>query len=57
MNHELGVRENILNLYKSYQSDRQQFIEIDDTLFEMEYIKCGIPQQCLSPSSFSNIYH
>ena len=39
-----GVRGKALDLFKSYLSDRQQFTEIDDTLSDMEYIKCGVPQ-------------
>ena len=39
-----GVRGNVQNSFKSYLSDRQQFTEIDDTLSDMEYIKCGVPQ-------------
>ena len=39
-----GIRGNALNLFKSYLTERQQFTEIGDTLSDMEYIKCGVPQ-------------
>ena len=39
-----GMRGNALNLFKSYLTERQQFTEIGDTLSDMEYIKCGVPQ-------------
>ena len=39
-----GIRGNALNLFKSYLTERQQFTEIVDTLSDMEYIKCGVPQ-------------
>ena len=39
-----GIRGLPLNWFKSYLHDRQQATEIDDTLSNIEYIKCGVPQ-------------
>ena len=39
-----GIRGLPLNWFKSYLNERQQFTEIEGTLSEMEYVKCGVPQ-------------
>ena len=52
VNHEIlinkleyyGIRGSPLKWFKSYLSGRQQFTEIDDTLSDIGYIKCGVPQ-------------
>ena len=52
VNHEIlinkleyyGIRGSPLKWFKSYLSGRQPFTEIDDTLSDIGYIKCGVPQ-------------
>ena len=42
--HHYGIRGTPLNWFKSYLFDRQQLKEINDTLSDIDYIKCGVPQ-------------
>ena len=52
VNHEIllkklqhyGIRGTPLKWFKSYLYDRQQLTEINDTLSDIDYIKCGVPQ-------------
>ena len=39
-----GIRGMPLNWFKSYLYQRQQSTEIEGTLSDIEYIKCGVPQ-------------
>ena len=39
-----GVRGIVLNLFKSYFSNRKQFVEISKFKSELKMIKCGVPQ-------------
>ena len=39
-----GIRGVCSNLFSSYINNRQQCTEIDDTLSDIEYTKCGVPQ-------------
>ena len=43
LNH-YGLRGSSLNWFKSYLTDRQQYTEIGNSLSDMCYIKCGVPQ-------------
>ena len=33
-----------LNWFKSYLHERQQYTEIEGTLSDIDYVKCGVPQ-------------
>ena len=52
MNHEIlleklkyyGIAGKALLWFKSYLSNRTQYTEIGDTLSEIGYVKCGVPQ-------------
>ena len=52
VNHELlinkmeyyGIRGMPLEWFRSYLNNRQQYTEIDDTLSNIDSIKCGVPQ-------------
>ena len=52
VNHEIllnklqyyGINGMALSWFKSYLSNRTQFTEVNDTLSEIDYIKCGVPQ-------------
>ena len=39
-----GIRGTILNWFKSYLSNREQFASINSTYSDKNYISCGIPQ-------------
>ena len=39
-----GIRGTILNWFKSYLSNREQFASINNTYSDKNYISCGIPQ-------------
>ena len=42
--HNYGIRGNVHNLFKSYLSNRQQYVKVNDTNSEMRLVKCGVPQ-------------
>ena len=52
VNHEIllmklehyGIRDNILNWFKSYLNDRKQYVSINGQSSELIEIKCGVPQ-------------
>ena len=49
-----GVRNNNLKWFKSYLSNRKQFISTDQGNTDMETITCGVPQgSILGPLLFS----
>ena len=39
-----GIRGNIHNLFKSYLSNRQQFVKVNDAQSNLKSINCGVPQ-------------
>ena len=39
-----GIRGTILKWFKSYLTDRLQFVTIDGTQSEIKSVKCGVPQ-------------
>ena len=39
-----GIRGNIHSLFKSYLSNRQQFVKVNDAQSNLKSINCGVPQ-------------
>ena len=39
-----GIRGNILNWFKSYLTNRKQYVYWQDTNSEIETVSCGVPQ-------------
>ena len=39
-----GIRGNVHNLFKSYLSNRQQYVKVNNTNSDMKPVKCGVPQ-------------
>ena len=60
VNHEIiikkleyyGIRGKPLNWFKSYLLDRQQATEINDTLSNIDFIRCGVPPKAVSLGHF-----
>ena len=42
--HAYGIRGNILDWFKKYLNNREQFTSINNTHSDKKYISCGIPQ-------------
>ena len=42
--HKYGIRGNIYNLFKSYLSNRQQYVKVNNANSNMRTVKCGVPQ-------------
>ena len=42
--HNYGIRGNVHNLFKSYLSNRQQYVKVNNANSEMKPVKCGVPQ-------------
>ena len=42
--HNYGIRGNIHNLFKSYLSNRQQFVKVNNAKSNLKSINCGVPQ-------------
>ena len=38
-----GIRGNVHNLFKSYLSNRQQYVKVNNTNSDMKLVKCGVP--------------
>ena len=49
-----GIRGTPLNWFKSYLYDRQQLTEINDTLSDIDYIKCGVPREVFWDPCYSS---
>ena len=48
-----GIRGNILNWFKSYLSNRKQYVHLQGTDSKTESVTCGVPQgSILGPISF-----
>ena len=39
-----GIRGNVQNLFQSYLSNRQQFVQVNKVNSNMKTVKCGVPQ-------------
>ena len=39
-----GIRGNIFNLFKSYLSERKQFVRVNNESSDMKSVVCGVPQ-------------
>ena len=39
-----GIRGNVHNLFKSYLSNRQQYVKVNNTNSDMKPVICGVPQ-------------
>ena len=39
-----GFRGNVVNLFSSYLSDRQQYVSVNNVNSSTQYIECGVPQ-------------
>ena len=39
-----GIRGNVHNLFKSYLSNRQQYVKVNHANSDMKPVKCGVPQ-------------
>ena len=39
-----GIRGNVNNLFKSYLSNRQQYVKVNHANSDMKPVKCGVPQ-------------
>ena len=42
--HKYGIRGNIHNLFKSYLSNRQQYVKVNNAESNMKTVRCGVPQ-------------
>ncbi|MCP4485710.1 MAG: reverse transcriptase family protein, partial [Flavobacteriaceae bacterium] len=42
--HNYGIRGNVNNLFKSYLSNRQQYVKVNNANSETKPVTCGIPQ-------------
>ena len=42
--HAYGIRGNILRWFRSYLTNRSQFVSYDGRQSEIQYITCGVPQ-------------
>ena len=55
--HAYGIRGNILKWFKSYLTDRSQFVVLDEKSSDIRNIKCGVPQgSILGPLLFYHIH-
>ena len=54
--HHYGIRGNVNNLFKSYLTDRQQFVKINNTSSNLKPITCGVPQGSVLGPLFFIIY-
>ena len=49
-----GIRDNVLNMFQSYLTNRVQFVYVNGYESDKMQIKCGVPQcSCLGPTLFS----
>ena len=39
-----GIRGNVNNLFKSYLTNRQQFVKVNNSSSNMNPVTCGVPQ-------------
>ena len=39
-----GIRDNALKWFESYLSNRKQYTAVGNTLSDVNYVKCGVPQ-------------
>ena len=39
-----GIRGNVYNLFKSYLSNRQQYVRVNNVDSDIKPVKCGVPQ-------------
>ena len=51
-----GVTDGSIQLLKSYLSNRKQYIQFDDVMSSVQYIKTGIPQGFIFGPLFFSIY-
>lgn len=42
--HHYGIRGNVNNLFKSYLTNRQQFVKVNNSISDMKHVTCGVPQ-------------
>ena len=42
--HHYGIRGNVNNLFKSYLTNRQQFVKVNNASSSMKPVTCGVPQ-------------
>ena len=51
-----GVTDGSIQLLKSYLSNRKQYVQLDDVMSSMQYIKTGLPQGSIVGPLFLSIY-
>ena len=52
-----GIRESVLAWFKSYLSDRKQYIHLNGVDSEMKGITCGVPPRfSIGSSAISDLY-
>ena len=51
-----GVTYGSIQLLKSYLSNRKQYVQLDDVMSSMQYIKTGIPQGSIAEPLFFIVY-
>ena len=42
--HHYGIRGNVNNLFRSYLTNRQQFVKVNNGSSSMKPVTCGVPQ-------------
>ena len=42
--HHYGIRGNVNNLFRSYLTNRQQFVKVNNASSSMKPVTCGVPQ-------------
>lgn len=53
---DIGIRNNVLNLFKSYLSNRTQVVKVDNVLSSERVLEYGVPQGSVLGPTLFNLY-